>query len=322
MEAVRIISGIGFVAAFFAGAILCFSFFERAKTVRRGQRFSLLVVGDGIKAKLLRNGIKPLWKVAQRLSSLPIVDRFVSPLCEALRYCGYWSNKESLLSLVVGVAVSTLVLSCVIASPVFGSAFFVCLLFFVSMRARKILEQRRIALREAIPEALQTMKSCFNAGYSLAQTLRYVADETAGPLGELFKHVCAELDTGATIDEALDYLKQESHESELVFLAAALEIQHRTGSSMKQVLDAARESVMDEIELKQTLKTQTAQAKLSAQIVSIMPFALIAVFSLVSEGFLSPFFESATGMILLGVALSMQALGILMVRRMLKVEVV
>lgn len=60
MEAVRIVSGLGFVAAFFTGAILSVLFFERAKTVRRGQRFSLLVVGDGVKAKLLRNGIKPL----------------------------------------------------------------------------------------------------------------------------------------------------------------------------------------------------------------------------------------------------------------------
>lgn len=91
---------------------------------------------------------------------------------------------------------------------------------------------------------------------------------------------------------------------------------------MKQVLHAARESVLDEIKLKQTLKTQTAQAKLSAQIVSVMPFVLIAVFSLVSEGFLAPFFESLIGMALLAIALGMQALGIFIVRRMLKVEVV
>lgn len=322
METFRVIAGIGFVAAFFAGASLWSSFVERAKFARRERRIAFAVAGDGVKAKLLRNGIKPLKGLSSKLLKVSFVDRYAEPLSDALNYRGYWTNKESILSLLIALSIIALMACSVAVSPVFGITSVVCFLFLVSMRARKILDQRRIELRESIPEALQTMKSCFNAGYSLAQTLRYVADETAGPLGELFKNVCAELETGSTIDEALDYLKRESGESELTFLAAALEIQHRTGSSMKQVLDAARESVVDEIKLKQTLKTQTAQAKLSAQIVSIMPFVLIAVFSLVSEGFLSPFFESFIGMVLLGVALSMQAIGIFVVRRMLRVEVV
>lgn len=90
---------------------------------------------------------------------------------------------------------------------------------------------------------------------------------------------------------------------------------------MQQVLEVTRQSVADEIELKRTLRTQTAQAKLSAQIVTIMPFALIGIFSLLSPGFLDPFFESVPGAVLLFVALSMQCAGIAMVRRFLKVEV-
>lgn len=91
---------------------------------------------------------------------------------------------------------------------------------------------------------------------------------------------------------------------------------------MLQILEITRQSVADEIELKRTLKTQTAQAKLSAQIVTIMPFALVGLFSLLSPGFLDPFFESALGIALLLIALGMQALGILLVRRLLKVEVI
>ena len=98
-------------------------------------------------------------------------------------------------------------------------------------------------------------------------------------------------------------------------------IQHRTGSSLSQVLEVVRQSVDDQLELKRLLQTQTAQAKLSAQIVTIMPFLIIGVFSLISEGFLEPFFTSAVGIILLAIAIAMQAGGILLVRKMLKVEV-
>ncbi len=51
-----------------------------------------------------------------------------------------------------------------------------------------------------------------------------------------------------------------------------------------------------------------------------MPFILVGLFSLMSPGFLSPFFESLPGMVMLAVALLMEAAGVLVVRRMLKVD--
>lgn len=90
---------------------------------------------------------------------------------------------------------------------------------------------------------------------------------------------------------------------------------------MQRVLEAARETVESQIELRRSLRVQTAQARLSARVVSIMPFVLVAILSLVSEGFLMPFFESFAGLVLLGVALGMQAAGVLVVRRMLAVDV-
>ena len=108
---------------------------------------------------------------------------------------------------------------------------------------------------------------------------------------------------------------------ELAFVAVALDVQHQTGGSISQVLDAARDTVESELELERSLHVQTAQARLSARIVSVMPFVLVALFSLVSEGFLEPFFNSAAGVALLLVVLSMQAAGVLAVRRMLRVEV-
>ena len=89
---------------------------------------------------------------------------------------------------------------------------------------------------------------------------------------------------------------------------------------MRQVIDAASDTVKGELALRRSLRVQTAQAKLSARIVVIMPFLLVAAFSLVSPGFLMPFFSSAFGYALLAVAVVMQVLGIVLVRRALAVE--
>ena len=90
---------------------------------------------------------------------------------------------------------------------------------------------------------------------------------------------------------------------------------------MAQVLNAARETVESELALERSLRVQTAQAKLSARIVTVMPFLLIALFSLASNDFLAPFFTSIAGMAMLALAFSMQVAGFLLVRHMLKVEV-
>ena len=50
-----------------------------------------------------------------------------------------------------------------------------------------------------------------------------------------------------------------------------------------------------------------------------MPFILIAVFSLISPGFLTPFFSSGLGLAVFCVATGMQLAGVLIVRRLLDV---
>ena len=177
------------------------------------------------------------------------------------------------------------------------------------------------ALREAVPDALHAMGSCFQAGFSLLQTFQQLAGEIKGPLGKRFAACAHLLETGHGSSEALGALRAGGKRSELAFVAVALDVQHQAGGSMRPVLEAARETVEGELALRRALRVQTAQARLSARVVTVMPFALVAVFSLVSKGFLDPFLQSPLGLGLLGLACAMEVAGVLAVRRMLNVEV-
>lgn len=279
-------------------------------------------VADAWGAALLRKGIVALRPLARMLLGSRRVAGSMDAVVAGLGSLGRRTDAVAVTTLVIAVCLVAGVSSSLVAgSAMCGMAVAACCALGASAWGMKRLEGRRVLLREAIPEALQLMKSCFHVGYSLPQTIREVRAGVDGPLEELFDEAEGVLETGGGVDEALGVLKRKGTEPELVFLSAALEIQHRTGSSMQHVLEVTRRSVVDEIELKRALQVQTAQAKLSAQIVTIMPFALIALFSLVSPGFLSPFFESVLGVGLLAVALGMQALGIALVRKFLKVEV-
>ena len=266
----------------------------------------------------LRHGVSGLRPVAEALLRREPVRRYVLWARMALEHRGYASMSDALLSLVLGACLALLVAGWVVAaSPVaWGGG--------GGVRSGGALrcgendaERREAALRDEIPDALRSLGVCFRAGLSLMQTLEQTGSEMKGPLGELFLSAALVLQTGGTASEALALFRQRADVPELAFVAVALDVQHQSGGSLAAVLDAARESVESEIDLARSLKVQTAQAQLSARIVTAMPFVLIALFSLMSPGFLSPFFESMAGMALLAAALVMQVAGVVLLHRML-----
>lgn len=275
----------------------------------------------GVIAWRLKRGVPLLRPVAEALLRRAFVRKYLVWGQQALEERGLVVSAPSLLSAVLFAGVVMIGAGwAVAASPVFGAAVAGCAVVALGGCAKADAERRSCALRDEIPDALRSLGVCFRAGLSLAQTLRQTGGEMKGPLGEVFLASARVLDTGGTTAEALALFRQRSDAAELSFVAVALDVQHISGGSLASVLDAARESVEGEIELERSLRVQTAQAKLSARIVTAMPFVLVALFSLMSPGFLSPFFESVPGMLLLAAALAMQVAGVLAVHRLLNGE--
>lgn len=296
--------------------------FEKALEKRRSQRAVGRTGSKGFVFRILVDGVKPLKGISSIALSSSLAERFIGKLVIELNNDGYQTNSVSLASVLIsGLTMLGGSIYAFSGSAIGGLAAIACGVLGVNGWLSRKRERRKSEMREEIPEALQSMKACFQVGYSLSQAIHEAAANTKGPLSALFSEVEGNLETGSDTHRALKVMRSDGLEPELVFLATALEIQHRTGGSMQRILEAARQSVVDELELKRALRTQTAQAKLSAQIVTAMPFALIGLFSLLSPGFLDPFFESVAGLALLAVAIGMQVVGISLVRRLLKVEV-
>lgn len=321
METQMLFAGLGAAAAFCCGASVTVA--AGSGTRHRGASAKAVDATPASRVSWwLRRGVgwaRPLAGAASRIR--PIAEL----ACEAtttLGARGYATTPEALLSVAVAALTLAMLASLLVSSSIVcGLAIAACVFACAIAWLRAAQDRRREALREAVPDALRSMSVCFQSGLSLLQTLQQTSSETKEPLSSLFEQAAHRLEVGRGADEALSVLRGPASVPELAFVAVALDVQHQAGGSMKRVLDAARDSVESQIELRRSLRVQTAQAKLSARVVSVMPFVLIALFSLVSEGFLEPFFKSAPGLAVLAVALGMQAAGIAMVRRMLNVEV-
>ena len=290
---------------------------KRAAMVAQGEEVGLA----GLVKWRLRNGFAFAMPLASRVSKRKRVAEDVDEAVVACAGFGVAATRESIVSIVLVLLAVAGAMVFVLTGGVIGPvAVCVCLVVIAHVLAGSARDKRREAVREAVPGALESMAACFGSGFTLLQTFSQVAQDTPGHLGRAFEKSAHVLETGGSAQQALAELRNSGNAADLAFVSIALDVQHQSGGSMKQVLEATGDSVKGELALRRSLRVQTAQAKLSARIVVVMPFILVALFSLASPDFLAPFFSSALGYALLALAIVMQVAGVILVNRALSVD--
>jgi tight adherence protein B len=269
-------------------------------------------------AERCRNGIKSLRMVSRRLIRWPVV---YSACCKAQRVLhikGLDSQPQAVLELSIA-AVIALILAVTLMSGqlLFGCLCAVIACWLAAGYTQKQLDRWESRLREQLPDALRSIGLCFASGLSLQQAMQYAASETEAPISEEFHLAACDMQAGRSVSEALALMQQRTSAADLTFVAAALEVQHSTGGSLQDILENAAESIKSSFALRRELQVQTAQARLSARVVSIMPLLLMAAMSLAMEGYLAAFTASLEGFCLLGMAVGMEVAGIVAIRRIL-----
>lgn len=180
--------------------------------------------------------------------------------------------------------------------------------------------QRTRELRTCMPEALQSMCVTLDAGGSVNKALAQAADSCGEPLAAELRQVEWDLRAGHSFDESMRRLRERTGGTEFAYLAVAMEVQHRCGGSLGKVLRSVMGLIQQVAAMETELETKTSQARLSARVVAIMPLVLLAVLSLLSPGYLSAFFASSAGVLLLMVAVILELAGVVLVRKALHVD--
>lgn len=257
-------------------------------------------------------------ELAHRLLNIPFVSKGSENIVLLTSMRGVRVNRCQVVSCILGLAfVCAFVGFIFTTSPVFGLSFAICLIVGILSFSGSRLSKATNDMREQVPDAIQCMANCSASGFSLMQTFEQAEKECGGALGKTFSLAHKRLKLGSSVDEALDVFENVNSIPELKFISIAFRMQHVAGGPISEVLECARESVLSELELARTLRIQTTQAKMSASIVTLMPFVLLALFSFLSPGFLQPFFTSVIGVAIFCLAFFMQATGVFLVRKTL-----
>lgn len=182
-------------------------------------------------------------------------------------------------------------------------------------------ERYRQELRKSLPHAVRLLCISLDSGGSLQKALEYAAQNCSGALSKELSRAVFGLKAGRSFEEVMGELRLRTGGSEFACLAVAMEIQHRCGGTLSQILESVSRMLQQSSDLEEELVTKTTQAQLSARVVALMPLIVLALLSVVSPGYLGQFFESAMGILLLVLAVVLEMVGVILVKRSLAIDI-
>lgn len=227
------------------------------------------------------------------------------------------------IQIVLGTLVATIVAAFFIAS--IGSPSFALFAFIVPVGVYNAitskLARRRRLFSEQLPDTLQVIASALRAGHTLIGALAVVATEAPSPTSDEMKRVVADEQFGIPLDDALDRVavRMASREFEQVAVVAGL--QREAGGNVAEVLDRVADAVRERIELRQLVRSLTAQGRLSRWLLTLLPPGLAGIIAVLDPGYLSPLFHKTGGQAILIVAGIMLVVGSLAIKKIVEIEV-
>jgi tight adherence protein B len=170
-------------------------------------------------------------------------------------------------------------------------------------------------------DVLDSMVSAFKTGFGFSRAVHMVADNYDDPWGTEFGKMAAEMNLGASMDDALYSLARRIPSPDVDLFVTALLIQKETGGSMAELLGNLSKTIRDRYKLYQKVSAISAQGKLSAGIVSCVPFLLCGIMFLFLPGAMIKFVTHPIGLILLGLTGFWMLCGIGVLYKIVQIEV-
>lgn len=182
-------------------------------------------------------------------------------------------------------------------------------------------ENRLEKMRTQLPDAFALVGNSLASGLSLVQALAYAAAETPEPLGPYLFGLVNDVAAGIDLSESLVRFRASVPLRELQMISTAMEIQHRVGGNIREMLEQATQSIRQSLALRLSLRAQTAQGRLSSKVVGLMPLGLVIVLSLMMEGYLETFFGTPAGILMFCLAIAADVAGFVIIRKVLDIEI-
>ena len=175
--------------------------------------------------------------------------------------------------------------------------------------------------RESFPDSLDLLVSGLRAGLSLSAALQIVSEESPEPLRSEFAITVEEQSLGLDLRDALTNLTNRVDVLDLKFFVMAVLLQRETGGNLAEVLANSAALIRDRFRVLGDIQTFTAQGKMTAVILVLLPVGVGLFTYLITPDYFKPMIASEGGRSALWFAGLMQLTGCYVIYRIVNIRV-
>lgn len=189
------------------------------------------------------------------------------------------------------------------------------------LNVKRLQRKRTKKLEGQLPEAIDMLVNAMKAGYSLQAAMKFIGEEMSDPLGPEFTRFYDEQRLGVDVRLALNNLAARSDTLDLKMFVTALLIQRESGGNLAEVMTNLSTLMRERVALRGEIDTLTAEPKMSAVVLAMLPIALFALINIMNRDYLSPLYTTATGHMLLVYGAVSILIGFVVLRKMGNVDI-
>jgi tight adherence protein B len=181
--------------------------------------------------------------------------------------------------------------------------------------------KRKATIEQQLPDTLDLMSRAMLAGHAFPSALKMVGEEMPEPIAGEFRIVFDEINYGISVPDALNHLVVRVPSTDMSYLVISVLLQRETGGNLAALLDSLSKLIRERMKLLGTIKVLSAEGRLSAQILTALPFLLAFAIHLINPEFLQVLWTDSAGIKLVSIALFMIVGGIYWMRRIIKIRI-
>jgi tight adherence protein B len=269
-----------------------------------------------------------LLKTEAPFSQIPLVNELLGTTGAISRPLQRLINSSGL-----NITVGTLILMCLctggivflivqyvsrfsLAAAVFGAVSTYFPIWFVKFRATA-----RIAkFEEQFPEAIDLLARALRAGHAFTTGLSMAAEEMPDPVGTEFRLAYDRQNFGMPMPDALRALGDRVPLLDAKFFVTAVLTQRDAGGNLSEVLDNLATVIRERFKVKRQVRVITAHARITGWVLALLPPTLGVMLTMLAPTHMSLLWTHPTGIKMVVVALIMQIIGTLIIRKLVDVE--
>jgi tight adherence protein B len=174
---------------------------------------------------------------------------------------------------------------------------------------------------EQLPDAIDMVKRALRAGHPFSGAIKLVADEMDDPVAGEFGTTFADINYGNDSRRAMLGLLQRVPSVTVMALVTSVLVQRETGGNLAEILERISAVIRGRFKLQRKVKTLSAEGRMSAWILALVPLVLFAVIWVTTPEYLPMLLEEEAGkkMIIYGAISSI--VGIFWIKKIIRIEV-